>query len=204
MPLCSHYAHLLLSYTPKKAPSEIDQSDSAYSPSPSITQNVRPRLAPPRQDRHQTHLRPGPLPPNRQPHRMPPPAIAPHIPQSSNIIPNLPPQIILDLHTRQFGGQVEDFGRGERGEARGGVDVEFGHNAGGVDGADAEKGLQGFLGGFSGMGEGRQGKGKRRGLGRRYRIDGKLAKRGRSVRKIEGLYLDENGFREVISQDEDL
>jgi len=35
---------------------------------------------------------------------MPPPAIAPHVPQPSNIIANLPPQIVFDLHTRQFGG----------------------------------------------------------------------------------------------------
>jgi hypothetical protein len=45
-----------------------------------------------------TYLAPCPLSPDWQPHRMSPPPITPHIPQSRNIIPQLPPQLILYFH----------------------------------------------------------------------------------------------------------
>lgn len=50
--------------------------------------------------RSSTRLRPRPLPSDRQPHRMSPPPIRPHIPQSSNVLPQLSPQIVFYLHVR--------------------------------------------------------------------------------------------------------
>lgn len=81
---------------------------------------------------------------------MSPPTITPHIPQSPNVLPHLPPQIILNLHRGQLGRELEDFRGGKGGEARGGVDEEFGEDGGGGGGAEAVEGLEGFFdeGGF--------------------------------------------------------
>lgn len=93
-----------------------------------------------------TYLRSRPLPPNGHPHRMPPPPIRTHIPQPPDIILHLPPQVILDCHIRQLGGEVEDLFVGEAADTGGVVDVEFGHQALGVLGADAVEGPEGALG----------------------------------------------------------
>lgn len=63
------------------------------------TQSPPPPL--PIQPRRGPNLRPRPLPPDRQPHRMPPAPITPHLPQPSHIPRDLPPQIILNRKLRQ-------------------------------------------------------------------------------------------------------
>lgn len=60
---------------------------------PQSPEPIRPIQLPRRR-----RLRPCPLAPNRHPHRVPPPPVRPHIPQPFNILPQLPPQIVLDLH----------------------------------------------------------------------------------------------------------
>lgn len=65
--------------------------------------------------------------------------------QTLDIIQDLSSQVILNLHIRQHGGQVEDLLVGELADAAGWVDVEAGQEAGGGVVANAEKGLEGFL-----------------------------------------------------------
>ena len=91
-------------------------------------------------------LRPRPLAPNRQPHRVPPAPVRPDIPQPRDIIPHLPPQVVLDLHGRQLGRDVEDRLIFEGADARGGVDVEAREHVAGYLRADAVEVLEGFLG----------------------------------------------------------
>lgn len=78
---------------------------------------------------------------------MSPPPIRAHIPQPRNILPQFPPQIVFDLHTRELGGQVEHGLRVEGAQARGGVDVQAGEQVPGHLGSDAVEVLEGFLGG---------------------------------------------------------
>ena len=52
------------------------------------------------------NLRPRLLPPHRQPHRMSPSPITPHIPQPFNIRPDFPPQIILNRQSTQLVNQT--------------------------------------------------------------------------------------------------
>lgn len=65
--------------------------------------------------------------------------------QTLDIIQDLSSQVILNLHIRQHGGQVEDLLVGELADAAGRVDVEAGQEAGGGVVANAEEGLEGFL-----------------------------------------------------------
>jgi len=51
----------------------------------------------------------GILAPHRQPHSMPYAPITPNIPQPLDIIQPLPPLVILNLHPRQFGGEIYQF-----------------------------------------------------------------------------------------------
>lgn len=54
---------------------------------------------------------------------MSPPSIRTHIPESSNIFPNLSPQIIFYLHARKLCRDVEDCLVGKGAQACCGVDV---------------------------------------------------------------------------------
>ena len=54
-------------------------------------------------------LRPRPLPPDRQPHCMPPPPIGPHISQSLDVISQLSLQVVFNVHCGEFGVEVEDL-----------------------------------------------------------------------------------------------
>lgn len=77
---------------------------------------------------------------------MPPPPIRPHIPQAPDILPQLPPQIVLDLHARQLGRDVEHGLRVERAQARGRVDVQAREYVAGYLWSDAVEVLERFLG----------------------------------------------------------
>lgn len=57
--------------------------------------------------RSRRRLRPRPLSPNWQPHRMSPSPMRPHIPQSSDILPQFPPEVILYFHARKLCRDVE-------------------------------------------------------------------------------------------------
>jgi hypothetical protein len=70
------------------------------SPSSQITRTLPPPLHPIQLPRIR-NLRPSLLSSHRQPHRMSSPPITAHIPQSLNIRPHLPPQIILYRQLRQ-------------------------------------------------------------------------------------------------------
>jgi hypothetical protein len=65
--------------------------------------------------------------------------------QALDVIQNLSSQVILNLHIRKHGGQVENLLVGELADAAGRVDVEAGQEAGGSVAANSEKGLEGFL-----------------------------------------------------------
>lgn len=65
--------------------------------------------------------------------------------QTLDIIQDFSSQVILNLHIRQHGGQVEDLLVGELPDAAGRVDVEAGQEAGGGVVANAEEGLERFL-----------------------------------------------------------
>lgn len=65
--------------------------------------------------------------------------------QALDVIQDLSSQVILNLHIRQHGGQVEDLLVGELADAAGRVDVEAGQEAGGGVVADSEESLEGFL-----------------------------------------------------------
>ena len=71
---------------------------------------------------------------------MPYPAITPDIPQSLDIVQHLPPLVVLDLHARQLGRQLQQLLVGQLADLGPLVDVVFGHDLGGDDGADAEEG----------------------------------------------------------------
>ena len=81
---------------------------------------IHPIQFPRRQD-----LTPRPLSPNRQTHRMSPPSITPHIPQSIDVLAQFLPQITLDLHTGELGIEGEDGLGGEVSNSRGGEDAVF-------------------------------------------------------------------------------
>jgi hypothetical protein len=88
---CSHlynpvHSHLICPIRPIQFPCRQDLFPLAHSHS-------RFRTA-------DTYLTPSPLSSNRQTHRVSPPPITSHIPQSLNIIPHLAPQIRLDRHRR--------------------------------------------------------------------------------------------------------
>lgn len=101
------------------------------------------------------NLRPRPLPPDRQTHRMSPSPIRAHIPQSRNSIPHLPPQIVFNLHVGQLGGEVEDSGVFEGPDFGPWVNVEFGHEGLRDFGADAKERFEGALGKIRECGMGR-------------------------------------------------
>ncbi len=84
---------------------------------------------------------------------MSPPPIRANIPQPRNVLPQFPPQVVLDLHTRELGGDVEDGLGVEGAQARGGVDVQAGEQVPGHLRSDAVEVLERFLGyGVRGMG----------------------------------------------------
>ena len=90
-------------------------------------------------------LRPRPLTPNRQSHRMSPPPIAAHIPQPPNIRSYYPPQIVLDRHVGELVGQVGDLPIIEGADTGGGVDEMSGHEPARDLGTDAVEGFEGAL-----------------------------------------------------------
>lgn len=72
-------------------------------------------------------------------------AVSSSLLQALDIIQHLSSQVILDLHIRQHGGQVEDLLVRQLADAAGRVDVEAGQEAGGGMVADSEESLEGFL-----------------------------------------------------------
>ena len=58
---------------------------------------------------------------------MPLASIGAYILQSIDVLPQLPPQIVFDLHVGEFCRDVEDLVLWQRAEARGGVDVQACH-----------------------------------------------------------------------------
>ena len=76
---------------------------------------------------------------------MPPPPVRSHILQSPNVFLNLSPQVVLDLHVRQFGGQVEYLSVLQGANFRPWKDVEAGHDTLRDFGADAIEGFEGAL-----------------------------------------------------------
>lgn len=73
---------------------------------------------------------------------MSPPSIRAHISQSLDIIPQLPPQVILQRHRAQFRRHVVDLPVAEGANLGGRVDVELGHELGAGVWADAVEGLE--------------------------------------------------------------
>ena len=62
---------------------------------------------------------------------MPPPPVRPHIPQPQNVLPQLAPQLVFNLHLGQLGVDVDDSLAVEGAEAGGGVDVQAGEEVAG-------------------------------------------------------------------------
>lgn len=77
---------------------------------------------------------------------MSPASITPHIPQASNIIVYFPPQLILDRHAGELGGEGSDGFVGQGTDFCAGEDGEFGEDAGGVLMSDSVKRFERFLG----------------------------------------------------------
>lgn len=71
--------------------------------------------------------------------------ISSHIPQSLDIFPQLPPQLILNLHCGKLGGDSSDGFRGQGTNFCSRKDMEFREDTSGVLLANAIKGLQAFL-----------------------------------------------------------
>lgn len=92
-----------------------------------------------------TYIIPRPLPSHWQPQSMPPPAIRARLSHALDILQDLPAQVVLDLHVRQRGGQVEDLLVGQLADFAGGVDVEASEQARRGVRAYAEKVFQRFL-----------------------------------------------------------
>lgn len=90
-------------------------------------------------------LRSCPLAPHRQAHSMPLAPVRTHVPQSRNVIPQLPPQFVFDSHTREHGCQVQHLLISKRAKFCRGVDVLARHYVRGDEGADAVEGGQGSL-----------------------------------------------------------
>lgn len=65
--------------------------------------------------------------------------------QALNIIEHVSAQVVLNLHIRKHGGQIEDLLVGQLADAAGRVDVEAGEESRGGIVSDAEEGLKGFL-----------------------------------------------------------
>lgn len=80
-----------------------------------------------------------------QSQRMTTTAVGTGLLQTLDVIQDFSSQIILDLHIRQHGGQVENLLVGELADAAGRVDVEAGQEAGGSVVANAKEGLKRFL-----------------------------------------------------------
>lgn len=76
---------------------------------------------------------------------MSPTPIRSHIPQSLDVFHKLPPEIIFDLHRRQFSGYIEHCLVGEGTQAGGRMDVEAGEEARGDLRTDAIEVLDCFL-----------------------------------------------------------
>lgn len=65
--------------------------------------------------------------------------------QALDVVQDLSSQVILNLHVRKHGGQVQNLLVGELADAAGRVDIEAGKEAGGSVAANSEKGFEGFL-----------------------------------------------------------
>lgn len=92
-----------------------------------------------------TNLASRPLTPHRQTESMTSPAVSTRLLQTLDIIEDLSPEIVLDFHVGEGGGDVEDLLVGELADFAGWVDVEAGEEAGRGVVADAEEGFEGFL-----------------------------------------------------------
>lgn len=92
-----------------------------------------------------SYLCPRPLPPYWKPHGVPSPPICTHILQSSYVVLHFSSQVVLNLHVRKFGGQVQDGRILQRADLRPGMDVKSRHDALRHFRTDAIEGFEGAL-----------------------------------------------------------
>lgn len=92
-----------------------------------------------------TNLGACPLSSHRQTQRMTPATVCSSLLQALDIIENISTEIILNLHIRQYSGQVENLLVGQLADATGWVDVETGQETGRGVVANTEEGLKRFL-----------------------------------------------------------
>lgn len=78
---------------------------------------------------------------------MSPSPITSHIPQASNIVLKFPPQLVLDRHAGELGGQGGDGFVGQGTNFCAGEDGEFGEDTGGMLMSDSVERFERFLGG---------------------------------------------------------
>lgn len=76
---------------------------------------------------------------------MSPTTVSTGIPQSLDIIQHLSAEVVLDLHFRQRRCEFEHLLVGELADLGRRVDIEAGHEPGGVLRTNAEEGLEGLL-----------------------------------------------------------
>ena len=77
---------------------------------------------------------------------MPPAPVRPHVAQPGDVLPQLAPELVFNLHLGQLGVDVDDGLVVEGAEAGGGVDVQAGEDVAGELVADAVEVAEGFLG----------------------------------------------------------
>ena len=85
---------------PNQPPTTQKKKNKTTTLQPPPTPPINP-IQPPRRNR----LRPAPLPPHGQPHRVPAPPIGTHIPEALYIVQNPPLEVVLDVQVRQGRGQ---------------------------------------------------------------------------------------------------
>lgn len=91
-----------------------------------------------------THLRPRPLPPNRQSHRVPLAPVRAHLAQPLEVVMQLPPQVVLQRHFRQRASQAAHLLVRQRADARVLVNVEARHQVRAGLGSQAVEGFERF------------------------------------------------------------
>lgn len=95
--------------------------------------------------RGRRRLRPRLLSPRRHPHRVSPPPVRAHIPQSPYILPHFPPELVFYFQPGELGVDVEHGLGVEGAQPRGGVDVQAGEQVPGHLGSNAVEVLERFL-----------------------------------------------------------
>lgn len=93
----------------------------------------------------ETNLSSCPLSPHRQAQRMTSAAVSSSLLHTLDVIQNFSAQVVLNLHFRQHGCEVEDLLVGQLADAAGRVDVEPGHETSRSVVANSKEGLERFL-----------------------------------------------------------